>query len=39
MSKVYEYYESRHEICGECGEQVPEWSFISCVCCCNEEDE
>ena len=39
MSKVYEYYESRHEICKECDSQIPEWSFVCPVCFCKEEGE
>ena len=38
MSKVYEYFESRNEICKSCDDVIPEWSFICPVCFCKWED-
>ncbi len=39
MSKVYEYYKERGEICNSCDDIIPEWSFICPVCFCRETEE
>ena len=39
MSKVYEYYKERGEICGRCDDIMPEWSFLCPVCFCQETEE
>ena len=36
MSKVHDYYESRHELCKSCDRIIPDWSFLCPICFCEE---